>query len=94
MEGAAYCVAVDSPPEGEHLARLRAEQNVMDVHASFKPTRLVRPLEVARQYVSFLLEFDVLCGSLAVRTFRIDGPVARHIIGRLLLGDGDIYGGD
>jgi hypothetical protein len=74
-------------PKREHVASLGAELDVMPGHRSLDSSRLVRPLQMSREFIAVLMDLDVLLDGLAViDVFRIDRPVAPNIVGRLFLG--------
>ena len=80
----AHLVALDSAAEGEHIPRLRAKNDVVDVHGAFDPARLVRTLEVTGELHAVLLDLNILRGNAAVGIVGVNDPFAFDVIGRLL----------
>src|SRR6202021_2803525 len=80
----AHLVALDSAAEGEHIPRLRAKNDVVDVHGAFNPARLVRTLEVTGELHAVLLDLNILRGNAAVGIVGVNDPFALDVMGRLL----------
>ena len=79
-----HLISFDSSPEGKHLASLGVEYDVMHVDGAFNPAGLVRALEMPRQLIAILFDFDVFRGTAAiVDVLRVNLPIARHVVWRL-----------
>jgi hypothetical protein len=82
-----YRVAIHHASEGEHVARFGSEDDVTDIDRALQASRLVGTFEMTGDGIAILLELDQLRGGFPIVAFRIDGPVARHIRRRPLLGE-------
>jgi hypothetical protein len=80
-----HLITFDFSAEGKHVASLGAEYDVMHVDGPFNSAGLVRALEVTRQLIAILLDFDVFRRTPAiVDVLRVNPPIARDIVRRLL----------
>ena len=74
---AGHCVSVDLSAEGEHVARMGAEFDMMNIHKAFNSARLMRALEMSGKLVSKLLDLNELCGTAGlVNVLRVYRPVS------------------
>jgi hypothetical protein len=63
--------------EGEHVARMGAEFDVMDVYEAFDSAGLMRAFEMSGKLIAELLDLHVLCGTAGlVNVLRVYCPVS------------------
>ncbi len=89
-----HLIAFDPSPEGEYIAGLRVEFDVMHVYRAFNSSGLVRAFEMSGELIAVLFDLNIFGGSPAVGVFGVNRPVACHVVWWLfplwLLGQGNI----
>ena len=76
---ACHCVAVGLSTKCQRMLGLRAEDDMVAVHAAFESTGLIRPFEVAGDRIAILLKVDSFCIEDPVPVLRLNDPVPGDI---------------
>jgi hypothetical protein len=77
-------ISLDFSAERQDVASSGAEYDVMRVDGAFNSAGLVRALEMPRELIAILFDFDVFRGAPAiVYVLRVNRPISRNVVGRL-----------